>query len=125
MKKLSRAGLIRKVDAAFSRFIRKGHADPYGFCECVTCGKRMRWEEIQAGHWIKRGHAATRWVEENVYPQCRGCNMFSGGRQDEMAAHIVRTHGAKVLEDLIQMKHSTKRWTLAELRELRERYEEK
>lgn len=125
MRKISRSGLIKKVDKAFSRFIRKRDTDEYGWCECVTCLRRFPYEEIQAGHFIKRGHASTRWDERNVYAQCRGCNMFSGGRQDEMAYHIVKVHGPEVLSELIRLKHTTKRWTMPELRELMENYDER
>ena len=124
MRKLSRKGLIAKVDSAFSRFIRKKHADEYGFVECVTCGARMRWEEAQAGHWIKRGHAAVRWDERNVYPQCPGDNLYKDGLQDVMAGHILRTHGPETIEDLLRLKHTAKRWTMAELRELLAQYSE-
>lgn len=124
MRKISRAGLIRKVDSAFSRFIRKSHADFGGWCECVTCGKRVPWTEIQAGHFVKRGHAAVRWDTRNVYPQCSGCNLYLNGAQDQMALHIVRKHGQETLEDLLRLKHSTKRWTMPELRELLDKYRE-
>ena len=124
MRKISRKGLIEKVDRAFSRYIRKKHADEYGFCTCVTCGARMRWDEIQAGHWIKRGKPMTRWDERNVFPQCAGDNLYKDGMQDEMAGYILRTLGPETLEDLLRLKHLEKRWTMAELRELAEKYKE-
>lgn len=121
-RKISRKGLIQAVDKAFSRYIRQKHADDTGYVHCVTCGKGMSWTEIQAGHFCKRGHAALRWNEFNVYPQCAGCNLFKNGAQDEMAAHIVRVHGPEVLQELVRLKHVEKRWSMSELRELLERY---
>jgi Bacteriophage Lambda NinG protein len=122
MRKISRKGLIAKVDKAFSRYIRQKHADEYGFVQCVTCGCRMRWEDSQAGHFVRRGHAATRWHPQNVHPQDAACNLYRDGCQDEHAAYIVRTYGEPVLHELLRLKHSEKRWTMAELRELAERY---
>jgi hypothetical protein len=124
VRKISRAGLIAKVDKAFSRYIRKKHADEYGFVHCVTCGARMRWEDSQAGHFVKRGHAATRWNEFNVAPQDAACNLYRNGAQDEFAAYIVRTHGEDVLHELMRLKRTEKRWRIPELNELLEQYRE-
>lgn len=123
MRKISRKGLIAKVDSLFSRFIRQKHADEFGMVVCVTCGTRMKWQEAQAGHWIKRGHAAVRWDERNVYPQCSGDNLYKDGLQDVMAGHILNTHGPDTLQELLRLKATTRRWTMAELRELAERYQ--
>jgi hypothetical protein len=123
MRKISRAGLIKKLDQAFSRSIRQHHADFGGWVECVTCQKRMPWEDSQAGHFIKRGHAATRWDERNVAPQCARCNLYLNGAQDEFAAYIVRRFGQPALEELIRLKHTEKRWRIPELKELLEQYQ--
>lgn len=122
VRKITRAGLIKKLDQVFSRSIRQHHADFGGWVDCVTCSKRMPWEESQAGHFIKRGHAATRWDERNVAPQCPRCNLYLNGAQDEFAAYIVRRFGEPALEDLIRLKHTEKRWRIPELRELLEKY---
>ena len=124
MRKISRPGLIRAVDKAFSRYIRKRAADHAGWCECVTCGLSVPLEDIQAGHFVKRGHASVRWDERNVFPQCKGCNHFKDGAQDEMALHIVKIHGVEVLHELLRLKHTAKHWTMPELRELLEKYRE-
>lgn len=122
MRTLSRKGLIAKVDKAFSRYIRQKHAKN-GWVDCVTCGQEMPWEDSQAGHFVKRGHHATRWDERNVAPQCPRCNLYLNGAQDEFAAYIVRKHGQETLQELLRLKHTTKRWSMPELRELLEQYE--
>jgi hypothetical protein len=124
MRAISRKGLIAKVDKLFSLYIRMSHADEEGFVRCVTCGKKMPWRESQCGHWIKRGHHATRWHPMNAYPQCAGDNLYKNGLQDEMALHIQRVHGPETLEELIRLKHTTRKWSVPELRELIEQLEE-
>ena len=124
-RKITRAGLIRKLDTAFSRYIRKRAANHGGWVECVTCRISLPWEDSQAGHFVKRSHHATRWDERNVAPQCPRCNLHLNGAQDEFAAHIVRTYGAWTLEDLLRLKRTTKRYTMDELRTLLEHYAEK
>jgi hypothetical protein len=124
VRKITRKGLIAKIDSAFSRWVRKKHADEYGFVECVTCGTRLRWEDAQAGHWIKRGHASVRWDERNVYPQCPGDNLYKDGLQDVMAGYILNLHGPETINELLRLKHTEKRYTMDELRALRRKYEE-
>jgi hypothetical protein len=80
-KKPTRSKLVKKLDVVFSQYIRLSKADERGFCRCFTCGKQYHWKNIQAGHFMSRKHYATRWDEENVQPQCVGCNMFKQGEQ--------------------------------------------
>jgi hypothetical protein len=119
---ISRTGLIKNVDRAFSRMVRQAHANSGGWVECVTCGLSMPWEYSQCGHFVKRGHHSVRWDERNCAPQCPRCNLYLDGAQDEFAAYIVRKYGQGTLEDLLRLKRTAKRWTLAELREMLERF---
>lgn len=124
MKKLTRAGLIHKLDRLFSRYIRKKYANHGGWVECVTCGKSMPWEDSQAGHFVKRGHHAVRWDERNVHPQCPQCNLYKNGAQDDYTVYIVREYGEATLRELLELKYVEKRYTMAELRDLVEQYRE-
>jgi hypothetical protein len=125
MRAISRKGLIAKVDKLFSLYVRMKHADEDGFVRCVTCGSSMRWQDSQAGHFVRRGHYATRWHEKNVHPQDARCNLFLGGAMDEHAAYIIRTYGVETFDELMALKRTTKKYTAGELRELIDRYEEK
>ena len=69
-KKLTRSKIVKKLDAVFSQYIRLSNADKNGYCTCVTCGKKYFWKQIQAGHFMSRKHYSTRWLEDNVKPQC-------------------------------------------------------
>jgi hypothetical protein len=51
-------------------------ADKNGFIECVSCNKWFHWKDMQGGHWIERGKQATKIMEENIHPQCKGCNQY-------------------------------------------------
>jgi hypothetical protein len=122
MRTLNRTGLIKKLDKLFSRYVRQKHANQGGWVSCVTCGQAMPWEESQAGHFVKRGHHMVRWDEQNVHPQCPRCNLYLNGAQDEYAAYILNTYGKETLDRLLRAKRQSKRWTMAELRELLEQY---
>jgi hypothetical protein len=106
-KKLpSISSLEDKLDALFSQYIRRSHADEGGTVSCVTCKKLMFWKDSDCGHWIKRQHRAVRWDERNVAPQCTRCNHFQGGAQDEFSGYIIATHGADVHAELLRLKHT-------------------
>lgn len=79
-KKPSRKTLVKKLDTIFSIYIRRRYAKN-DISECVTCGKRDHWKNLQAGHFMSRKHYATRWDEENVQVQCSSCNVFRYGEQ--------------------------------------------
>jgi len=91
------------ADRIFSRYIRLKHSNN-GYCKCVTCGAIKKWDDIDCGHFVKRGHMALRYDEYNAAPQCAKCNRFSGGMQDEYAAYIINTHGIEMFERLMRLK---------------------
>ena len=80
-KKLTRSKLVKKLDTVFSQWIRLSNADNNKNCICITCNKTFFWKEIQAGHFMSRKHYSIRWSEDNVKPQCVGCNVFKYGEQ--------------------------------------------
>lgn len=70
-----------KIDKVFHRYIRLRDTDEDGWGNCVCCGKRIHFDESDAGHFIGRQHKATRWDERNVHLQARKCNRFEYGNQ--------------------------------------------
>jgi hypothetical protein len=76
MRKISRKGLINKLDRIFSEYIRKRDADKKGICKCITCQREFKWNELDAGHFISRKEMSVRWDERNVAAQCQYCNRF-------------------------------------------------
>ena len=81
MRKISRKGLINKLDRIFSEYIRKRDANKKGICTCITCNKKFLWNDLDAGHFISRKEMNTRWDENNVAAQCRYCNRFKYAMQ--------------------------------------------
>lgn len=97
MRKTSRKSLVTKLDKVFSEYIRRRYA-VNDIAECVTCGKKDHWKNLQAGHFISRKHYATRWNEENVQVQCVKCNVYRYGEQYLFGLHL----GQEVSERLLQ-----------------------
>lgn len=81
------------LDGHFSDYIRLRHADIYGMVVCITCGKRLHWKEADCGHYVKRGHSATRVNEQNCGEQCKHCNRMRSGEEQAHRIYIDKTYG--------------------------------
>ena len=87
-----------KIDKVFHEYIRRRDADNNtGYCNCISCKKRIHFTESDAGHFISRGRLATRYDSRNVYSQCRKCNRFEYGRQYEYSLAL----GDQLSEELL------------------------
>lgn len=122
-KKSQRSRVIRRLDEAFSKYIRLSNADKDGYCTCVTCGKRGYWQRdiIDAGHFISRKAMATRWDERNVKPQCRYCNRFRNGMQYAFSKYL----GDNLAEELYYKSQKVTKFTIDELEEMYQYYSSK
>lgn len=79
MKKKTLRALMDDVAKLLQKHVRLKAAvaaDKNGFIECVSCNKWFHWKDMQGGHWIERGKQATKIMEENIHPQCKGCNQY-------------------------------------------------
>ena len=91
----------------FSKLIRLRDTDHLGFGKCCTCGKVVKWNDADAGHFVSRRHKATKFDERNVNIQCKHCNRFSSGEQHAHGQYIDKKHGygtAQLLQDLSRKK---------------------
>jgi len=119
-KKPTRTKLVKKLDTVFSQYIRLSHSDKRGFCKCITCGREYHWKKIQAGHFMSRKHMSTRWSEDNVKPQCYGCNCMQQGRQFEFSKQI----GEKISNEMYEKSRQITKFTIDELQDMISHYSE-
>jgi len=122
MKKPSVSKLKKKLDIIFSRYIRQKYANHAGMVQCFTCKRSFHWKKIQCGHFVPRQYNSTRYVEKNNHPQCYACNMFYGGQPDQYAVELKKKYGDGIIEELNTLRHETKKWSVQELEELIEYY---
>ena len=80
------AKLINEAAELLQKLVRMKAADDEGYCTCVTCGCVKHWKEAQGGHFIERGKSYSKLLEENIHPQCQGCNGF----QMKNASYVLR-----------------------------------
>jgi len=119
-KKPSRKTIVNYLDKVFSEYIRKRYAKN-GIAECVTCGKKDHWKNLQAGHFMSRKHYATRWDEENVEVQCMACNVYRYGEQYLFAKHL----GQEKADELLAKSRTMVKLKDWELQDMIEIYKKK
>ena len=97
------------------KLVRLKAADDQGFCTCVTCGHVSQWNKgMQGGHFIAKGKGGTNeWalVEENVNPQCAGCNgikMRYGNAEAAYTLYMVDMYGREQVDLMINRNQVVK-----------------
>jgi hypothetical protein len=105
--KKSKSKLVKKLDSIFSKYIRLKYSKN-GICVCYTCGRKYDVKKIQAGHFMSRRHYSTRWDEDNVRPQCYGCNVGNQGRNYEFGLNLNKEEEGKADKLLNQSRELVK-----------------
>jgi len=100
-------------------------ADENGIVECVTCGCKKPWKQMQAGHLICGRTNGVKFDERGIFPQCVGCNMFKQGMGPEFTVFIIKHFGQGVVDELIQLRRTAVKFTRSELEEMLEGYQER
>ena len=81
----------------FSRYIRLRDAlaatGGLEYARCITCGKLLPIEDLQAGHMIPGRTNGILYDETIVYSQCYDCNVTGGGERQKYRAIMVEKHG--------------------------------
>ena len=99
-RKVKLSTLQAKADSLMSEYIRRKYADEHGYVTCVSCGRSFRWQEVDCGHFVSRRHLATRYVEENAHPECKGCNRFSTDHLIGYTTYIIDLYGREKIAEL-------------------------
>ena len=122
--------LANDLAVAMQKHVRLKAADSNGLCQCVTCGKRKHWKEMQGGHFIERGKAH-KTLEENIHPQCPYCNQYGMKKASVVLAYrryMVDLYGEKFVKFLEDTANDVvKRFRpdlVAEIKDLRARNKE-
>ena len=119
--------LVDEAATLLQRIVRMKAAVHSGseFIQCVSCGKSGSWKEMQGGHFVPRGSAGTKLLEENIHPQCRQCNGPRGGNLIGYTVYMLDMYGPEFIKELERMKLAGKKWSrpdlIEQIAELRER----
>lgn len=94
----------------FSKYIRRKEClETTGTLEygiCFTCGKRIRYEDSDAGHFVAGRQNAVLFEESAVHIQCKDCNQGKGGNPEIYRSRMIIKYGEKEVERLENMRHT-------------------
>lgn len=114
-KKQSVSQLKKKADKYYSQYVRMRDSDENGVAECITCGVKKHYKQMQAGHFVSRKVSLLRFLDENVNAQCVGCNMFKAGEQYQYSKAVDLKYGDGTAEELFSQRFTTHKFTNEEL----------
>lgn len=116
----SRSDWAREAQAAVNAFVRERDKD----LPCISCGRHHE-GQYHCGHYLSRGaHPELAYVELNLAKQCAPCNTHLSGNQVRFRAGLIARIGLAKVEWL-EGPHEPKKYTIPELRELRDLYRAK
>jgi len=119
-----RKTLAQDVEAAaklLQRLVRLKASNDSGYAVCVTCDNHFHYKEMDGGHFISRNHKSVKLLEENIHPQCKGCNGFK--MKDSLTVlkyrnYMVDMYGEDFVKELEQKAYETKKFTREEVADL-------
>ena len=104
MRKIRNAATGKKATAwrNFSAYIRARDAlattGTLDYCKCITCGRVVPIEQIDAGHAIGSRRNGVLFDETIVFGQCRTCNREGGGQYEKYKSVLVERNGIEWYE---------------------------
>lgn len=77
---------------------------------------------MDGGHFIARGKTSTKLIEENINPQCKGCNLRQGKGDTTVFLnyydYMKDMYGEEFIEELRAKSKEVKKWDRWELEEM-------
>lgn len=123
-RKVSIAKLKKKLDLVFSAYIRRRDTREDGTFVCISSGRTLPADEMDAGHFYARTFTATRWDERNVNGQSRQDNRFKHGALLDYRKGILAKYGQKTLDELEELHNKPVKLDRQWLEERIEHYKE-
>jgi hypothetical protein len=105
----------------FSKFIRIKGSDENGMTECYTCGEKLHWKKLQAGHFH---HSKLDFDERNIHKQCVRCNKWLSGNLAIYATKLALELGVTGMKKLL-LDANTTIYSIQDLREIIKIYQQK
>ena len=110
----------------FALYIKQTHSEDGEWCNCFTCDKPIQIgsHDCHCGHFISRSYSPTKYDENNVRPQCGGCNGYGNGKPIEYERRLKLEIGDDTVESLKRMATNNWKWDRFDLIDKIEYYKE-
>ena len=120
----------KKTWVEFSKYIRtRDCLETTGTADegiCISCGRRIPFKKLQAGHLVAGRSNVILFDEEIVNAQCYACNILLGGNGAEYYRNMALRHSTEYVDELLLRKYQpTIKFTLDGLKEMREDYKKR
>ena len=119
---------VEKAAVALQELVRLKAADENGYCTCITCGVVKKWNEgMQGAHFFERGRTATKLLVENVHSACAGCNKWLHPTTSGTIIYrryLVGCYGEDGLDEMEALSRTTKKYTRAEVKDIKADFKE-
>ena len=117
----NRAKLVKEADRVFSTYIRK-KSSINGYCRCVTCGTRDKWQNMDNGHYLSRRYMQIRYDEMNCHVQCKRCNQTLSGNLTKYKDYLIKTYGFDPTEMLKRRVQTRGKVTINDIQNIIAKY---
>lgn len=111
-----RKKLVREADKVAALYVKKRDG------RCLVCGAST---DLTCGHLFSRAHYSTRWIEENLYTQCKGCNLLHEHDPYPLLQVAIRKYGKKKIDTLHRKFQTPVKTTNGHLKLIIEHYKKK
>ena len=118
---ISVKSLKKEVWDLFAEWKRRSVTDEYGYCQCVTCGKRDKWQNMQAGHYI---HGTLFLIPDLVHVQCYHCNINLNGNLIAYHNFMLKKYGQKAIDKMEWQAKGRHTFTIFGLQQYKKMYQE-
>jgi hypothetical protein len=114
--------LTAKAQKVFNKYVRERDSEN-GYFTCISCGKTLPIEQMNAGHYIpQKNSSLLRFNEYNVHGECISDNGFNEFHLINYRKNLINKIGQEMVDWLEENQRTIKKWTRSELNELIDKY---
>lgn len=112
---------IRDAQTVFNTWVRNRDKDK----PCISCDRPLN-TKFDAGHYLSAGgNSALRFHEDNCHGQCVHCNQHLSANLINYRIGLVKRIGMEKVEFLECNAKMVKKWTVEELKSIKQKYSSK
>ena len=105
-KKQSLEKIRQKCLKSFQLLRRLEEADEFGYCTCISTGKREYYQKLDGGHYLSRRCRATELEPDNVWPQSKYANQYLNGDPLNYRDGLIKKIGLERVERLEDLQRA-------------------